>query len=207
MAQGSKQAVDKIVQKPLVDLKLSEHNAREHPQSQIEQIAASIKEFGWTMPILIDEADEVIAGHGRLLAGLHLGLKTAPVLVAASWTEAQKRAYRVADNKLAEGANWDLEALSAELLAIKTDLNFDIEVIGFDVDALSTQLSEVSKQFGQLIKAAVDVSDDIEGTMVSAIVRPKRFAGNLQRIHFFGGFHDLNLAKALFLQTAHAASE
>jgi hypothetical protein len=76
-------------------------NARRHRPSQIKEIAASIKEWGWTVPILIDEQDVIIAGHGRVLAAEQLGIKDVPVVVARGWTDKQKRAYRLADNELA----------------------------------------------------------------------------------------------------------
>src|SRR5215468_526674 len=85
-------------------------NARTHSPAQIAQIAASIREWGFTVPVLIDEAGMIIAGHGRVLAAQQLGLGEVPVIVARGWTEAQKKAYVIADNKLTENGGWD-EAL------------------------------------------------------------------------------------------------
>jgi ParB-like chromosome segregation protein Spo0J len=89
-------------------------NARTHTPKQIDQIAASIKEFGFTNPVLIDEANGIIAGHGRVLAAQKLGLEELPCMVAAGWSEAQKRAYCIADNKLALNAGWDDALLRIE---------------------------------------------------------------------------------------------
>src|SRR5258707_5848473 len=90
-------------------------NARTHSDVQVEQIAASIREWGWTNPVLVAEDGTIIAGHGRVLAAKKLRIKEVPVMVAAGWSDAQKRAYALADNKLALNAGWDLALLSLEL--------------------------------------------------------------------------------------------
>jgi hypothetical protein len=90
-------------------------NARLHDDAHIAQIAASIREWGWTMPVLIDEIDGILAGHGRVLAAHKLGIVKVPVIVARGWSEPKKRAYILADNKLALNAKWDVELLAAEL--------------------------------------------------------------------------------------------
>jgi len=105
-------------------------NARTHSDSQIEQVIASIKEFGWTNPILLDGKSGIIAGHARLEAAKRIGLANVPCIELAGLTEAQKRAYVIADNKLALNAGWDLELLNLELLELK-DLDFDLELLGF----------------------------------------------------------------------------
>ena len=89
-------------------------NARTHSPEQIEQIAASIREWGFTVPVLIDEAGMIIAGHGRVLAAQQLGLLEVPVIVARGWTDAQKRAYVIADNKLTENGGWDDDLLAGD---------------------------------------------------------------------------------------------
>ena len=96
-----------IVYRKVEDLIPYERNSRTHSEEQIEKVVASIKEFGWTNPILIDEEQGIIAGHGRLEAAKRLGMKEVPVLVLTGLTEAQKRAYIIADNKLALEAGWD----------------------------------------------------------------------------------------------------
>jgi len=116
------------------------NNPRTHSDTQIRQIADSIKTFGWTNPILVDDENGVIAGHGRLEAAKQLGLDTVPAVRLSGMTDAQKRAYVIADNKLAENAGWDDDLLRLELGAlIELDLEFDIGVIGFEtgeIDAL-----------------------------------------------------------------------
>ncbi len=111
-------------------------NSRTHSESQVAQIAASIKEWGWTTPLLVDESGGIIAGHGRLLAAQKLGMKEVPVIVADGWTDHQKRAYIIADNKLALNAGWDEELLAIELADLR-DAGFDLDLIGFDGEELS----------------------------------------------------------------------
>ena len=105
-------------------------NSRTHSDEQVAQIAASIREWGWTNPILVDEDGGLSAGHGRLLAARNLGLNQIPTMVAKGWSEAQKKAYVIADNKLALNAGWDNELLSLELGELG-DLGFDLELTGF----------------------------------------------------------------------------
>lgn len=110
-------------------------NSRTHSEAQIAQIAASIKEFGWTNPILIDGDDTIIAGHGRLLAARKLGMEEVPVIVLDHLTKSQQRALVIADNQLALNAGWDMEMLKAEIDGLKFD-NFDIELLGFSDNEL-----------------------------------------------------------------------
>ena len=105
-------------------------NARTHSDEQISQIAASIKEWGWTTPVLVDEQGGIIAGHGRTLAAQRLKMAEVPVMVAKGWSDAKKRAYVLADNKLALNAGWDNEMLALELGEIG-ELGFDLDLIGF----------------------------------------------------------------------------
>jgi DNA modification methylase len=111
-------------------------NARTHSDAQIAQIAASIREWGWTTPVLVDEAGTIIAGHGRLLAAQRLQMTEVPVMVASGWTDAQKRAYVLADNKLALNAGWDNELLGLELADLK-GLDFDLDLTGFSPDEIA----------------------------------------------------------------------
>jgi site-specific DNA-methyltransferase (adenine-specific) len=105
-------------------------NSRTHSDAQVAQIAASIKEWGFTTAVLVDEDGGIIAGHGRLMAARKLGMTEVPVMVAAGWSDAQKRAYVIADNKLALNAGWDNELLALELADIQ-GLGFDVELTGF----------------------------------------------------------------------------
>ena len=117
-------------------------NARTHSDEQVAQIAASMREWGWTNPILIDDAGMIIAGHGRVMAARKLGLKDAPVMVASGWTEAQKKAYVLADNQLALNAGWNAELLSTEIKGLD-ELGFDLTLLGFgDLGALLADKTE-----------------------------------------------------------------
>jgi hypothetical protein len=116
-------------------------NARTHSENQVAQIAASIREFGWTNPILTDEDGGIIAGHGRVLAARLLGNGMVPTIPLVGLTEAQKRAYIIADNKLALNAGWDDELLRIELLDLE-EAGFDLTLTGFDGDELVVMLGE-----------------------------------------------------------------
>lgn len=110
-------------------------NSRTHSDSQVAQIAASIKEFGFTNPILVDEQGGVIAGHGRLLAAGKLGLEEVPCIELAHLTDTQKRAYVIADNKLALNAGWDDEMLRVEFMEME-EAGFDLALTGFSLEEI-----------------------------------------------------------------------
>ena len=112
-------------------------NSRTHDDAQVDQICASIKEFGFTNPILIDKENSIIAGHGRLLASQKLGLKKVPTINLGYLSEDQKRAYVIADNKLSLNAGWDMDMLKVELEALQ-DTDLDLEITGFDNDELNS---------------------------------------------------------------------
>src|ERR1700691_5066768 len=115
-------------------------NPRTHSDAQVAQIAASIAEFGFLNPILVDTKAGIIAGHGRLLAARKLGLTEVPVIVLDHLSEAQKRAYIIADNKLAENAGWNDELLRSELAALQEE-DFDVSLLGFEDDDLARLLA------------------------------------------------------------------
>jgi ParB-like chromosome segregation protein Spo0J len=115
-------------------------NPRTHTPAQIDQIAASIAEFGFTNPILVGSDGMIVAGHGRLEAARKLGLKTVPVIVLDHLTPTQRRALVIADNKLALNAGWDEELLSLELAELQ-DLDYDLELTGFSHEELNRLLS------------------------------------------------------------------
>ena len=114
-------------------------NSRTHSDEQVAQIAASIKEFGWTNPILIDEQSSIIAGHGRLMAARKLGMDKIPCIEIKNLTEAQKKALIIADNKLALNAGWDNDLLKLELENLQ-ELGFELDILGFDADELNALL-------------------------------------------------------------------
>ena len=124
-------AVDKLI--PYVN------NSRKHSDAQVAQIAASIKEFGWTNPILVDGDQGIIAGHGRLMAARKLGMKEVPVIELAHLTDTQRKALIIADNKLAMNAEWDTDLLTIELNELLAD-NFAMEILGFDAKELAALL-------------------------------------------------------------------
>jgi len=129
---------DKVERRPISELIPYARNSRTHSEAQIAQIAASIREWGWTMPILVDEDGNVIAGHGRIMAAQKLGIADVPCMTATGWSEAKRRAYVIADNKLALNAGWDDEMLRVEFGELR-DLDFDLSLTGFDdseIDAL-----------------------------------------------------------------------
>jgi hypothetical protein len=128
----------------LQTLKPYQHNARTHSKRQIEQIARSIERFGFLNPVLIDASGTIIAGHGRVEAAKLLGLAQIPTLRIEHLTDAEKRAYILADNKLAEKAGWDREILAIELQAL-VDMDFEIELTGFEMAEVDFLLDEATE--------------------------------------------------------------
>lgn len=126
-----------IVQRRVDELSPNPANPRRHSTKQVRQLAASIETFGFLVPVLVDEAGGVIAGHGRVLAAQQLGMEAVPTIAVAHLSDAQKRAYVIADNKLATNAEWD-EQLLAENFAVlaSVDLDFGLEVMGFEVEEI-----------------------------------------------------------------------
>jgi DNA modification methylase len=145
-------------------------NSRTHSDGQVAQIAASIKEFGWTNPILVDGESGVIAGHGRLLAARKLGQKEVPVIELKHMTESQKRAYVIADNQLAMNAGWDTTLLSLELADLK-EQGFEMDVLGFDPKELDKLLEPEQ----------VDGLTD-EDSVPEAPVEPKTKLGDIYQL-------------------------
>lgn len=123
-------------------------NSRTHSDAQVAQIAASIREFGFTNPVLVDGQGGIIAGHGRVMAARKLGMAEVPVIELAHLTPAQKRAYVIADNQLALNAGWEFDMLSVELDELRAD-GFELGVLGFD-----------TKQLNELIGTPNDAPND-----------------------------------------------
>jgi len=134
------------------------NNSRTHSDKQVTEIASSIKEFGFTNPVLIDKENTIIAGHGRLLASKKLGLKEVPTILLENLTEAQKKAYIIADNKLALNAGWDEELLSIELKELD-ELGYDTSLTGFSEDELSDILD---KPISKGLTDEDEVPEDVE---------------------------------------------
>jgi len=162
-------SADKVQQKGVNSLIPYDRNPNTHPDSQIERLANSIREWGWTVPIIIDENDMVLAGHGRLFAAQKLNMETVPCVIVEGWTESQKKAYVIADNKLAEGSEWNSELYFSELKDI-SDSGFDLDLVGFDESMASTFSPNItpSTQFGDISeddvnKAAQNLDSRIAG--------------------------------------------
>ena len=132
---------DRAERRCVSDLVPYARNSRTHSDQQVSQIAASIKEWGFTNPVLIEPDGGIIAGHGRVMAAQRLGLDDVPCVIAEGWTEAQKRAYVIADNKLAINSAWDVETLKVEMQELDA-LNFDLELTGFDVAEMTALFDE-----------------------------------------------------------------
>jgi len=136
------------------------NNSRKHSDEQVAQIAASIKEFGWTNPILVDGTNGLIAGHGRLLAARKLGMAKVPVIELAHLSENQKKALIIADNKLALNSDWDNNLLMIELQELNSE-DYDLSVLGFDQDELNALLNPIEPTVGLTDEDAVpDVPDE-----------------------------------------------
>jgi ParB-like chromosome segregation protein Spo0J len=129
----------KIEQRNVTALIPYAKNSRTHSDAQVAQIAASIKEFGWTNPILVDGDNGIIAGHGRLMAARKLGHEKVPVIELKGMTETQKKAYIIADNQLAMNSGWDTSLLTLELTDLQED-GFDLGIFGFDPKELNALL-------------------------------------------------------------------
>ena len=155
-------------------------NARTHSDAQVAQIAASIREWGWTVPVLIDDTGGLIAGHGRVLAARMLGIEEVPVIVAIGWSEAKRRAYMLADNKLALNAGWDEAMLAFELNDLQA-LAFDMSLVGFSAEELAELTANKT--------AGLTDPDDVPELPTTPVTRPRRCLAarqtpaDLRRLH------------------------
>lgn len=127
-----------IETRKLADLRPHPQNSRTHSAEQIKQVAKAMRQWGWTIPMLIDEDDFILAGHCRQLAARRNGYTDAPCMVARGWSDEQKRAYIIADNKLTENGGWDKDILGGELASL--EMNFDLDLLGFKDKELSKLL-------------------------------------------------------------------
>lgn len=159
-----------ICYRPIDSMTSYERALRKHPERQLAKLAASITEFGFVIPVLIEEAGVIIAGEARVLAARRLGMSEVPVIVAEQWSKAQVRAYRLADNRLAELASWDEEALAIELAAIIELDEVEIELLGWDTGEIDLILEGV---------ASADSAPDPADEQLEPPVVPVSQAGNL----------------------------
>lgn len=148
-----------VIEHDVASLRPYARNARVHSKKQVKQIAASIERFGFVNPVLISDDGEIIAGHGRVKAARLLGLKTVPTLVLSHLTEAERRAYVLADNKLALNAGWDSEILAIELQGL-IDLDFDVELTGFSLAEIDLTLDRAADADPSAVDAPEDVIPD-----------------------------------------------
>src|SRR5271154_4726385 len=148
---------------PISRLTPNKNTARTHSKKQIKQIANSIKRFGFNNPVLVDDAGEIIAGHGRVEAAKLLEMKEVPTLRLSHLSPAEKRAYVVADNKLAELAGWDREILAIELQAL-IDLDFEVELTGFEMGEIDVILDDVDEAKSDATGPDDEVPDPFPGT-------------------------------------------
>jgi DNA modification methylase len=137
-----------IIQRPTAELIPYARNARTHSEAQVAQIAGSIREFGFRNPVLIDGENGIIAGHGRVLAALKLGLTTLPCIDCSDLSETQKRAFILADNRIAMNAGWDEEMLALELADL-SELEVDLEALGFSEKEMNALLTDTEGQEGE----------------------------------------------------------
>ncbi|HEY0919669.1 MAG TPA: ParB N-terminal domain-containing protein, partial [Devosia sp.] len=152
---------------PIGTLKPYAGNARTHSKKQLRQIADSIKRFGFTNPVLISDEGEIVAGHGRVLAAQDLGLQTVPTLRLSHLSAEERRAYVLADNKLALNAGWDLEILSIELQTL-IDLDFDVTLTGFSLAEIDLTLDQARAQAVTGSDAPEDAIPELADQAVSA---------------------------------------
>ena len=159
-------APEAIERWPIDRLRPYARNAKTHAPDQVAKIAASMAEFGWTVPVLVSAEGEVIAGHGRILAAGELGLPEVPVIILDHLSEAQRRAYRIADNKLTELGGWDDALLAQELHALNGD-GFDLSLTGLDE-------AELDRLMGELRDEAEGAAgeDEVPEPPVDPITRP-----------------------------------
>jgi DNA modification methylase len=149
-------------------LRRNKRNSRTHSKKQIRQIANSIRRFGWTYPILTDENNIILAGHGRYDAALQLGLREVPVIILSGLSDAEKRALALADNRIATNAGWDRQLLAeelGELAKLLPECNLDLEITGFDAAEIDTLL-------GDLVDPELDPADEVpppEKTAISKV--------------------------------------
>ena len=156
----------KIEERRIELLRPYKRNARTHSRKQVAQIARSIERFGFTNPVLVSDDGEIIAGHGRVEAAKSLGLKTVPILALSHLSETERRAYVLADNKLALNAGWDKEILAIELQAL-VDLEFDTELTGFSLAEVDLVLDEASDADPDGCEATEDMVPEVAGEPVT----------------------------------------
>jgi DNA modification methylase len=157
-----------IIRVPLADLKLDPRNPRVHSERQIEKLARSIKSFGFVWPVMIDGMRRVLAGHGRIEAAKRLGFQEVPTISVHHLSESQRRAFMIADNRLAEQASWDEKLLAEQLKELfDVELDFDLEATGFEIGEIDVLIEGVSPE----VKRNSDPADDLPETKPVGVTR------------------------------------
>ena len=171
-----------------IDLIPYANNSRTHSDEQVLQIASSIKEFGFLNPVIIDADNGIIAGHGRVMAAKKLGIDELPCIDASHLTEAQKKAYIIADNKLALNAGWDDEILRIEFDALK-ELDFDLGLTGFSLDEISElEIEEIAPEY----------EEDADGEITDPPAEPKTKEGD---VWLLGAYYQCSSCKKCYNYT------
>jgi ParB-like chromosome segregation protein Spo0J len=162
-------------------------NSRTHSEAQVAQIAGSIREFGFTNPVLIDSENGIIAGHGRIMAAQKLGLAEVPCIRLDHLTETQRKAYVIADNKLALNSGWDETMLGLELAELQ-DVDYNLELLGFGKDELNSIFTEEEKEITDDVKiptcfeVIAECNDEGEQNMIYNILTEKQIKCRLSTL-------------------------
>jgi ParB-like chromosome segregation protein Spo0J len=162
-------------------------NSRTHSEAQVAQIAGSIREFGFTNPVLIDAENGIIAGHGRIMAAQKLGLAEVPCIRLDHLTETQRKAYVIADNKLALNSGWDDSMLALELAELQ-DVDYNLELLGFGKDELNSIFTEEEKKITDDVKiptcfeVIAECNDEGEQNMIYNILTEKQIKCRLSTL-------------------------
>ena len=152
----------KIIVLPINEVMPYSRNPLEHPEWQLKKISDSMLKFGWSNPIIIDEKGEIIAGHGRVLAALGLGLEEVPCVVMSHLSKQDKIAYRIADNKISEMAEWNYDFLKEDLIEINFD-NYDLELTGFSQEEMLEMGVYDEEQKNELDPEKEDEIPEVDG--------------------------------------------
>ena len=189
-----------IEDKPVEGLKPYAVNARTHSKKQIVQIAASIRQFGFVNPVLVDSDDQIIAGHGRVEAAKTLGMTTVPTVRLDHLSAAQRRAYVIADNRLAELAGWDRDILRLELQGlVEMDLDFDLEITGFETAELDLLLDGPSEAGLDPTQARLDQFPHKSRRELKDLLAD----GHVGNIQMFESFCDFNFIRGWVSRLTH----
>ena len=192
-----------VVERAIDALRPYARNARTHSRKQIRQIARSIQRFGFNNPVLVSEDGEIIAGHGRVEAAKSLGWKTVPTIRLAHLSEAERRAYVIADNKLALNAGWDREILAIEMQGL-VDLEFDIELTGFSLAEIDLVIDAAGDADPDGVDAPEDAVPVVTGEAVTRmgdiwnLGRHRLLCGDAQEADSFARLLDNERADLVF---------